>query len=1020
MSVIWQLPWSRQVRCQPERWPHPAPAHLDSLESVERFQGGEADQKLRKAWAGRRTPFRIESSDLEEMAAEMFPRRSETALPGHGRHDGRARNLLLLAPATTMISRVQLRSSEFPQMIGKSVSHYEITALLGEGGMGQVYRASDTKLKRDVALKILPESFAQDPQRMGRFQREAEVLASLNHPNIAGVYGLEREGETHAIAMELVEGETLAARISKGAIPLAEALKIALQIVDALEAAHEKGIIHRDLKPANVIVTPEGAVKVLDFGLAKAMEPTPTSDADLTQSPTLTMQATQAGIILGTAAYMSPEQAKGLSADQRSDIWSFGALLFEMLAGKKPFVGDDITEVLASVVKVDLDWSSLPSNLPTRVSRWLRRCLRADPRWRWHSVADIRVVMQDYLDDPVADAPPLLAPRPTPFWKVPAVWVSMPAAMALAFFAIWFSRPGPEPPRRLEVSIGADASLASFSGSGTAALLSPDGSRLALVAQPEGGQRQLYVRQFDQLRATPLSGTEWVVGPFFSPDGQWIGFFADRKLKKISVTGGAAIVLCEAPISRGGDWGDDGSIVFAAKTVGGLSRVSSAGGIPQDLTTPDQEAGEVTHRWPQLLPGSQTVLFTAAGAGGQFENANLVVQSIPTGERKIVQQGGYHGRYLPSGHLVYVHEGTLFAGPFDVQKLELTGQAIPILEGVLADPASAAAQFAFSRKGAVVYLPGVNTNPQLTLNWLDRKGEIQPLRDVPAAYQELHLAPDGDRLALQIGAGASSDIWVYESQRDTLSRITLDPGYDGKPLWSPSGDSLVFHSSRDGARNLYWKSADGSGQAQRLTESLDRGQQVPNSWHPTGKYLAFFETDLEGGNDIRILALDGDDSSGWKSGQVTTFFNSSFSEQFPAFSPDGRWLAYQSNESGQFEIYVRPFPGPGRKWPISSGGGTHPSWSKNGREFFYLAPTRQIMVATYTAEGETFERSRPRLWSEARIAGGSFFRGYDPHPDGERVAVLTAADGEVEEKRDKVVLIENFFELLRQELGGSD
>ena len=567
---------------------------------------------------------------------------------------------------------------------------------------------------------------------------------------------------------------------------------------------------------------------------------------------------------------------------------------------------------------------------------------------------------------------------------------------------------------RLSVELGADASLAT--GLGPGAILSPDGKLLAFAAQKAAGQQpQLYVRRLEQLQASPISGTEGARNPFFSPDSQWIGFFADRKLKKIAVTGGAAVALCDAPDDRGGAWGEDGTIFFTPQTNGaGLSRVSSAGGTPEVLTTPDQAAGGSSDRWPQALPGGKAVLFTA-GAGGSYESASIVVQSLPNGARKVLQRGGYHGRYLRSGHVVYMHEGTLFGAPFDLGRLELTGPPAPVLEGVAANSGNAGAQFAFSDRGTLVFLPGQSLGAGVPIQWMDKDGKTEPLRALAGNYNNIRFSPDGQRLALDLREGGELDVWVYEWGRDTMSRLTFDPGEDSWPVWTPDGRRIAFASTRadKATRNLYWQRADGTGEAGRLTDS--KNAQFPMSWHPSGKFLAFAEIHPQTNFDVMILPMEGDEASGWKPGKPTVFLNSPFFETQAAFSPDGRWLAYRSNESGRPEVYVRPFPGPGGKWQVSTGGGHYPTWSRNRKELFYRTLELTLMVAPYAVEGDSFRGEKPRQWSPGLVSTrGPNNRTFDLHPDGQRFAVLKAAEQQAVEKRDHVVFIENFFEELRR------
>jgi Tol biopolymer transport system component len=908
---------------------------------------------------------------------------------------------------------------------GARLGVYEIIASIGVGGMGEVYRATDTTLGRQVAIKILPEAFASDAERSARFEREAKTLASLNHPHIAAIYGFEKSPGMHALVMELVEGPTLADRIAEGPISLDEALPIAKQIAEALEAAHEQGIIHRDLKPANIKVRPDGTVKVLDFGLAKAMEPTGSMSPSVSQSPTITTPAmTQAGMILGTAAYISPEQARGKVVDKRADIWAFGCVLYEMLTGQRAFAGEDVSDALANVLKTEPDWTALPELIPTPITRLLRRSLEKDRQRRLDSAADARLEIDDALTAPaigecVVRAPVVLV---APYWRRVLPWAVAGALgvglalVLLLWWAPWRPLPAAAAPLRLEATLGADASLVITAGNadapeGNAAVVSPDGFQLAFVAQPHGGSAsRLYVRRLDQLTATPLGGTEGAVSPFFSPDGQWIGFFGGGTLKKIAVTGGAPVTLADATAARGGSWAEDGTIVFGTNIRNrGLWRVSAVGGTAEQLTT--VAPVENAHRWPQVLPGGRAVLYTVSAVPADYTNAWLAVMPLPAGTPHVVQRNASYGRYLPSGHLTWVHDGTLFAAPFDLTTLAVTGPAVPVVPGVVSSTTSGGAQVEVSHSGTLEYVPGGENTSTSPLDWLTRDGKTTPLRATAANWSGVQIAPDGRRLAFSLADAANFDVWTYDAAREALTRLTFDPGLDTTPVWTPDGQRLVYSASRGGtAQNLYLQRADGGGDATRLTTSLN--PQYPGSWDPSGRFLAFQEGRPRTGSDVLILRLEGDEASGWKPGAPTVFLSGPFAEQQPRFSPDGQWLAYTSNESGGTEIYVRPFPGPGGKWQISTGGGTNAVWSRARRELLYRTPDGRIMVVPYRAAGNAFQAEKPRVWSETRVqlrplTGPSF----DLHPDGERVAMAPRTEAPAPTH---VTLIFNFFDELRR------
>jgi Tol biopolymer transport system component len=902
--------------------------------------------------------------------------------------------------------------SASPVSEGMQLGAYHIESRIGAGGMGEVFRAHDTALRRDVAIKLLSPEFSLEPDGLARLEREAHVLASLNHPNICAIYGVERRDEALALVLELVEGPTLAERLAGRALPLGDALAIARQIAEALEAAHDKGIIHRDLKPANVKITPDGLVKVLDFGLAKAAAGD--AAADLTHSPTSTLGGRDHGVLLGTAAYMSPQQARGQRLDKRTDIWAFGCLLYEMLSGRRAFDGDTSSDAMAAVLERDPDWTALPTTTPQSIRTLIERCLEKDLKLRLRDIGDARLEIDRAMTMP-ANGAPLERARHRGRRALP--WALSGALGLGAGLALLVARPQrsvpPLSPVRVIADPGTDASLLTNRyGGGPAAILSPDGGTLAFVAEARAGRPQLYVRRLEQLRATALAGTDGAVNPFFSPDGQWIAFFADSKLKKILTTGGGLSTLCDARDNRGGAWAEDGTIIFAPDRAGtGLWRVSSGGGTPEPLTT--LNAGEVTERWPQVLPGGKGVLYTSHNSPNGFNDANVVVQALPHGTRKVLVRGAYDGRYILSGHLIYIHDSTLFAAPFDLDRLDVTGPAVHALDGFSDSPPVGAAQVAVSRTGTLVYVPGPVFTFDAPIDWADRGGRVTPLRAAPAYWLNAVFSPDGRTLAMTIYDGKHYDNWVYDWGRDVLSRLTSDPTDASNPVWTPDGRGMVFGSKRDSkaGANLYWQRADGTGDAQRLTKS--NNGQTPASVHPSGKLIAFVEHRPETLDDVMILPIEADEAYGWKPGAPTVFLNSRSSEFQPTFSPDGRWLAYVSNESGRNEVYVRPFPGPGGKWQISTGGGSGPTWSRARHELFYGTFDQRIMVASYTSEGDSFRAEKPRLGSSVRFSSRTAGRSFDLHPDGERFALTADRESQSHDDTHHVTLIFNFFNELR-------
>jgi serine/threonine protein kinase len=880
-------------------------------------------------------------------------------------------------------------------MIGKTLAHYEITSQLGKGGMGEVYQAKDRKLGRDVAIKVLPEEFARDADRVARFQREAKLLASLNHTNIAAIYGLEESEGTNFLVLELVKGETLADRIKAGPVPVEESLKLALQIAEALEAAHEKGVIHRDLKPANIKVTPEGKVKVLDFGLAKAFAGD-REEVNLSNSPTLSNAATQQGVILGTAAYMSPEQASGKAVDKRTDVWAFGVVLYEMLTSRSLFAGENVSQTLARVLERQPDFSKLPPNLHPKIIEMLERCLEKDAKNRYHDIADARVDIQKALADPGGVfVQPITGMEPRRNLRTILPWAAAALFLGLiiAGVAVWKLKP-PEPRRvvRFDYELPEDQQFSDLSEPLLA--VSPDGNKFVYCTSAG-----LFLRSFDKPTAELIAGSDKNPRqPFFSPDGQWVGYWSklENKLKKIAISGGAPVPLTDAFGPNLSSWDVNDQVEYF-QLGRGVMRISANGGIPETIIKEDK-------LWlgaPQILPDGKSVLFNSSKA---------VVQSLKSGQRKeLFQADG--SRYIPTGHIVYSLGNTLFAIPFDLDRLEVSGGQIPLVNDV------ASPQWAVSDSGTLVYLPGRVTaalSIRRTLVWVDRKGKEEPLAIAPNRYHGLSISPDGTSVALTVETNNNTDIWTWDLVRSTLTRLTRDAGGNHAPVWTPDGKRIAFSSnpSGDSARgDIYWKAADGTAKEERLTSAQNQFMH-PGSWSRDGKNLItrdFLMPSLN--SDIGAISMEGDRK--WK-----PLLKDQYNELQPKISLNGRWIAYTSDESGQNEVYVRPFPEVDKmRRQVSTSGGDSPLWSRDGREIFYRSGDAVMAVSVKTDPGFTLDVPKTLFRGlYVSLSSSSDEDTWDISPDAKRFLMikepkLTASSGGSPRK---INIVLNWLEELKQ------
>ena len=893
---------------------------------------------------------------------------------------------------------------------------YEILAPLGAGGMGEVYRARDTRLRREVAIKALPAALAADPERLARLEREARLLAALNHPNIAAIYGVEDAGDSVLLVLELVEGETLAERLANGALPIDDALSICSQIACGLEAAHEAGVMHRDLKPANVKIRPDGSVKILDLGLARGLDSSPAVDPSL--SPTITSGGTEAGVILGTAAYMSPEQARGKRLDRRSDVFSFGCVLYECLTGKRAFPGETVSDTLAAILRAEPDWSLLPAQTPAAVRKLLRRCLEKDLKRRLRDIGDARLDIDEALASPDSDTIALVAPRSRRgAWLL---WALGGAVLGIVtMFSVGRQFGGSTTPVvshsvRSVLSLPPDTQL-SFANR-PAIAVSPDGRTVIFRAMSQGVAR-LYRRDLDDAAAEPIAGTEGGFAPFFSPNGEWLGFFTTTELKKVPLAGGSPIrISLVTPVTAGATWGADGKIIFTLTANGPLSRISEGGGAFQPVSTLDSSRGEHSHLWPQILPDGRGILVTMVlGQDFQdFTNSQIVVLDPKSGRRTVVLEGSPFARYA-AGQIVFVRGGSMFRAPFDLMRLSVTGSPIPLREQVTIDSGNGSANFAITADGTLVCADGPPVvDPRSVVLRLDRRGTEKGLPLLTASYYEPRLSPDGKTLALGKCEGESCKLVLYDLERNVLTPLTSEPGRFFSPVWSPDGRRLAYSGFAVGAPTLFVKNTDGGSPAQRLTDAPTETREAaefPNSWSPDGSSIAYIRVSrLASGNadrDVWVVPPDG-------KRRARAWFETPYAEYGAAFSPDGRWMAYVSDESGRKEVYVRPFPGAGGRIKISSEGGAEPVWTRGGRELLYRQGNQFLSVDVRTEPGLAAGTLHV-LFSGDFLPGGREDApfGYDVTPDGNTIYAVREISAPEPDRR--LAIVTNWTSMIARE-----
>jgi len=964
---------------------------------------------------------------------------------------------------------------------GKRLGPYEIISLIGAGGMGEVYKGLDTRLNRIVALKVLPAHLADRPELRERLEREATTIANLKHRHICILYDNGRD----FLVLEYLEGETLAQRLAAGPLPLDQVLLYASEISDALDKAHRSGVTHRDIKPGNIMLTKEGS-KLLDFGLAKLKQAAVKQTVLASVAPTPPLGAKPAGLtvhgtILGTPQYMAPEQVEGKTdeLDARTDIFAFGAVLYETATGKRAFEGTSQASVMAAILKDHPpSMSSLQPMTPPALDRLVKKCLRKDPEQRWQTARDVKDELE-WIKEGGSQIAPVPVPVPVPMpevkpepkrWRHALLWsiASSVVAATIAGIAIWTLRPSPaqQAVSRVTITLPPGQRLAALDQ--PAITISPDGKNIVYVAvqgalnqsrdregadpstrgtgpladargSDTGRTQQLFLRPLDSLESKPITGTEGAVGPFFSPDGQWVGFFANGKLKKVSVNGGAAVAFATTPGPGGASWSSQGTLAWQPTTLAGqgLQQVSQEGGTPQPLTR--LAKGEFIQRWPEFLPGGKAVLFAGSVSAAAWNNAQIAVQQVatgiparpndgagapsPLGERKNLVQGGTQPRYSPTGHLLYAQSGTLMAAPLDARRLTLTGAAVPALEGVMESIVTGSAQYSLSSTGTLVYLAGGVAGGQSRLVWVSRNGEEQPLPSAPHNYGMPRVSPDGRRVAVTI-VEQEQHVWAYDLSRETLTRLTFEGNANSVPAWSPDGKRIAFRSNRAGPGNLFWQAADGSGAAERLTTS--DYLHASNSFSPDGQLLAFTENTPETGSDIWVLRL--------ADRKVQPFLRTPYEDTAPKFSPDGKWLAYSSDESGRREIYVQPYPGPGGKWQISTDGGQEPVWNPKGGELFYRSGSKMMAVEVNQSrdsngadipnpsrdrEGAVasgFSAGKPRMLFEGPyLPTAASFPYYDVSPDGQRFLMLKPVESQTSAPT-QINVVLNWFEELKRKV----